>query len=206
VALLFCSYTDSSCLLRLASSWYRWRKKKRQVLEEEEDAGSQRWHVKIDCLKRSCQSRWKNPKRQRYHLHPHRLRHPQCCCAFILIKVVKRNVRQIGQVFLNCVVTTLAVVGRGVGAFLEWLLDQEMPSCDDDMGNDELRRVTRFEKCERIAGRSKITGHTRRRRPIKNVHTNGRKVVVSEAVPVATEVQPGCWWVGGWHAHELDKD
>eukprot|EP00540_Astrosyne_radiata_P005353 CAMPEP_0116830948 /NCGR_PEP_ID=MMETSP0418-20121206/5055_1 /TAXON_ID=1158023 /ORGANISM="Astrosyne radiata, Strain 13vi08-1A" /LENGTH=277 /DNA_ID=CAMNT_0004460125 /DNA_START=29 /DNA_END=862 /DNA_ORIENTATION=- len=26
-----------------------------------------------------------------------------------------------------------------------------------------------------------------------------------EAVPVASEVQPG-WWVGGWYANELDKD
>jgi protein-tyrosine phosphatase len=30
-------------------------------------------------------------------------------------------------------------------------------------------------------------------------------MVVYAKVPVATEVQPG-WWVGGWYAHELDKD
>jgi protein-tyrosine phosphatase len=29
--------------------------------------------------------------------------------------------------------------------------------------------------------------------------------VVYENVPVASEVQPG-WWVGGWYAHELNKD
>jgi protein-tyrosine phosphatase len=58
-------------------------------------------------------------------------------------------------------------------------------------------------------GTHKTTATTTTEKKKDNDTTDdGRKevaVVVYEKVPVATEVQPG-WWVGGWYAHELDKD
>eukprot|EP00559_Dactyliosolen_fragilissimus_P000628 CAMPEP_0184865568 /NCGR_PEP_ID=MMETSP0580-20130426/18515_1 /TAXON_ID=1118495 /ORGANISM="Dactyliosolen fragilissimus" /LENGTH=291 /DNA_ID=CAMNT_0027364833 /DNA_START=36 /DNA_END=911 /DNA_ORIENTATION=+ len=48
--------------------------------------------------------------------------------------------------------------------------------------------------------------HTRTGTYTKKEHdkNNGKVICTKEAVPVATEVQPG-WWVGGCYAHELNK-